>query len=180
MSLLATPTILIIPGSWHKPQSYTKLRHALTSAGFDVLVPELPSTNGFRPPDANLTTDTTHVRSVIEDLVKNGDEMIVVMHSYGGQIGTSTVSGLGFRRRQEAGLNGGIRDLVYMSACAVSEGKSMMDMVRHFNHESLIPLAFDFADDMTCVSRDPKTLLLGADSGLSDAEVDEYVEMLVL
>lgn len=55
----------------------------------------------------------------------------------------------------------------------------MIDMVRHFDHESLIPLAFDFADDMTCVSRDPKTLLVGADSGLPDQEVDKYVETLV-
>ncbi|CAG5138378.1 uncharacterized protein ALTATR162_LOCUS334 [Alternaria atra] len=176
---MSAPTILIIPGGWHKPESYTKLHHALTSAGFKVHIPELPSTNGSRPPDANLTNDTAHVRATAEQIIKNGDELIVLMHSYGGQIGTNALSGLSITSRRNAGLEGGVRELVYMSAYAVSEGKSMIDMVRHFDHESLIPLAFDFADDMTCVSRDPKILLVGADSGLPDNEVEKYVETLV-
>lgn len=54
----------------------------------------------------------------------------------------------------------------------------MIDGVKHFGHEELMPLAFDFADDKTCVSRDPKTLLVG-ETALPDAEVDEYLASLV-
>jgi pimeloyl-ACP methyl ester carboxylesterase len=54
----------------------------------------------------------------------------------------------------------------------------MIDGVRHFGHEQLMPLAFDFADDMTCVSRDPKTLLVG-ENDLPAAEVEEYLASLV-
>lgn len=142
-------------------------------------MPELPSANGSRPPIADLATDTAHVRATVEELVKQGDEVIALMHSYGGQIGTNALASFSIANRQKAGLKGGVRDLIYMSACAVSEGKSMMDMVRYFGHESLIPLAFDIADDMTCVSRDPKTLLVGADCGLPADEIDTYVDTLV-
>ena len=179
MSSPATPVVLIIPGGWHKPQSYIKLHDALGSAGFRVSIPELPSTNGSRPPNADLSADTAHVRATVEELVKQGDEVIALMHSYGGQIGTNALSSFSIASRQRAGLKGGVKDLIYMSACAVSEGKSMMDMVRHFGHESLIPLAFDFADDMTCVSRDPKSLLVGADCGLPAGEIDKNVDTLV-
>ncbi|KAF7670894.1 hypothetical protein GT037_011022 [Alternaria burnsii] len=179
MSSPTTPVVLIIPGGWHKPQSYIKLHDALAYVGFRVSIPELPSTNGSRPPNSDLATDTAHVRATVEELIKQGDEVIALMHSYGGQVGTNALSSFSIASRQRAGLKGGVKDLIYMSACAVSEGKSMMDMVRHFGHESLIPLAFDFADDMTCVSRDPKTLHVGADCGLPAGEIDKYVDTLV-
>ena len=54
----------------------------------------------------------------------------------------------------------------------------MMDKVREFGHEHLIPLAFDFADDGTVLHRDPKTLLIG--QGADDAEADAYVSSLGL
>jgi pimeloyl-ACP methyl ester carboxylesterase len=53
----------------------------------------------------------------------------------------------------------------------------MIDGVKHFGHEHLMPLAFDFADDMSCVSRDPKMLLVG-ETDLPAAEVDEYLATL--
>jgi pimeloyl-ACP methyl ester carboxylesterase len=179
MSSPASSIVLIIPGGWHKPQSYIKLHDALGSAGFRVSIPELPSANGSRPPNADLATDTAHVRATVEELVKQGDEVIALMHSYGGQIGTNALASFSIANRQKARLKGGVRDLIYMSACAVSEGKSMMDMVRYFGHESLVPLAFDIADDMTCVSRDPKTLFVGEDCGLPADEIDTYVDTLV-
>lgn len=45
------------------------------------------------------------------------------------------------------GLPGGVSHLMYMTTPAVPEGKSMVDAVRDFGHEELLPLAFDFADD---------------------------------
>jgi hypothetical protein len=54
----------------------------------------------------------------------------------------------------------------------------MIDGVRHFGHEELMPFAFGLADDMSRVSRDPKTLLVG-ETDLPAAEVDEYLAGLV-
>jgi pimeloyl-ACP methyl ester carboxylesterase len=81
---------------------------------------------------------------------------------------------LDLTHRKSKDLPGGVTHLIYLTAFAFPEGGAMIDGVRHFNHEQLMPLAFDFADDMTCVSRDPKTLLVGT-TDLPAAEVDEYV-----
>jgi pimeloyl-ACP methyl ester carboxylesterase len=85
---------------------------------------------------------------------------------------------LGIERRKKKGYVGGVSSLIYLAAHAVPEGKAMIDGVRHFGHEQLMLLAFDFADDMSCVSRDPKTLLVG-ETDLPAAEVDEYLASLV-
>ena len=90
----------------------------------------------------------------------------------------SIPQGLGRQQRNENDLPGGISNLVYLAAHAVPEGRAMIDGVRHFGHEELMPLAFDFADDMSCVSRDPKTLLIG-ENDLPTAEVEECLASLV-
>jgi pimeloyl-ACP methyl ester carboxylesterase len=89
-----TSTVLLIGGGWHMPQSYSKLTRQLEAAGYEVHVPTLPSMNGSRPPNADLTTDTDHVRAVAEDLVNRGHHLVVLMHSYGGQIGTNALYGM--------------------------------------------------------------------------------------
>lgn len=55
----------------------------------------------------------------------------------------------------------------------------MIDGVKHFGHEQLMPLAFDFADDMSVVSRDAKTFLVG-ETDLPAAEIENYLVSLVL
>ena len=172
-------TVLIIGGGWHPPKSYNKLVTSLETSGFDVHVPRHPSLNGIRPPNAGLSTDSTHIRSYVEDLLKNGREVIVLMHSYGGQVGTNSLHGLGLKDRAKSGLKGGVSNLIYMTACALSEGKAMIEMVKHHGHEELMPLAFDIAEDMSCVNRDPKTLLIGVDSGLPEQEVEDQISTLV-
>jgi pimeloyl-ACP methyl ester carboxylesterase len=175
-----TPTILIIPGGWHTPTHYTLLRSSLESLGFKVCTSALPSTNQARPPNAALAADTTHIRSEAERLMDDGSELLVWMHSYGGQVGTNALSGLSVQQRKTNGLSGGVRELIYLSAAASLEGKSMVDMVRHFGHEELMPFAFDFADDKSCMNRDPRLLLIGDASGVGEDEVNKYVKGLAL
>ncbi|KAH7394441.1 hypothetical protein BKA66DRAFT_567383 [Pyrenochaeta sp. MPI-SDFR-AT-0127] len=137
--------VLIIGGGWHTPQSYFRLSTALEGAGFEVHVPLYTSMNGSRPPNADLSTDTAHIRAYTENLIKTGHEIMVLMHSYGGQVGTNALDGLGVKDRTQAGLPGGTSNLIYMTAYAIPEGKAMIDGVKHHGHEDLMPLAFDFA-----------------------------------
>ena len=53
----------------------------------------------------------------------------------------------------------------------------MVSKVKEFGHEHLLPLAFDFAEDESCLNRDPKTLLIGP--GVGDIELDTYASSLV-
>jgi hypothetical protein len=81
------------------PESYSKLTHALESVGYEVHVPRLPSMNEERPPTADLATDTAVIRSYVENLVQNGRTVAVILYSYGGQVGTNALVGLGKRER---------------------------------------------------------------------------------
>ncbi|KAI7779318.1 hypothetical protein LA080_000989 [Diaporthe eres] len=177
MAATARPTIIIVHGGWHTPASYEKLTSALEDSGYEVHCPRLLSVNEARPPNAGLSDDTALVRSYVESLVQAGRSVVAIAHSYGGQVITNALCGLGVDARAAKGLKGGVWHLIYMAAFAVPEGVAMMDKVQEFGNMDLVPLAFDFADDGTCVSCDPKTLLIGP--GPSDAEVEAYLKTLV-
>jgi pimeloyl-ACP methyl ester carboxylesterase len=125
----AIPQILIVGGGWHTPQGYEKLSEQLRSAGYDVHVPALPSVSASRPPTADLYSDTEHIRSVAVSLVEQGHEVVVLMHSYGGQVGTNALHGLGVESRRKEGKAGGVPHLIYLTAYAIVEGKAMIDGV---------------------------------------------------
>lgn len=54
----------------------------------------------------------------------------------------------------------------------------MADTVHDFGHEELLPMAFEFADDKSCVHRGPKLLLIGADETVTEEAKDDYVKTL--
>ncbi|KAI1504100.1 hypothetical protein F5X99DRAFT_373442 [Biscogniauxia marginata] len=146
MTTTAKPTIVIIHGGWHVPESFEKLTNALMSVGFEVHVPRLPSVNEARPPNADLSSDTVLVRSYVEGLVQAGRTVVALMHSYGGQVGTNALYGLGLETRSAQGLKGGVSHLIYMAAYAVSQG-AMMDKVKEFGHTDIVPIVFGFVED---------------------------------
>lgn len=173
------PTVVFIHGAWHIPQTYTKLISVLRSAGLETHIPRLLSTNESRPPNADLETDTGLIRGYVESLVEAGRRVVVIMHSYGGQVGTNALHGLGVDDCKKRGLPGGVSHLIYLCAFALPEGGSMVGKVKEFGHEHLLPLAFEFAEDDSCTCRDPKSLLIGS-SSIDDAEeVDQYLATLV-
>ncbi|GAP89481.1 putative alpha beta-hydrolase [Rosellinia necatrix] len=175
---MATPpkqAILIVHGAWHVPESYAKLTTALESSGLEVHIPRLPSVGDVRPPKGDLSSDTKTIRDYAEHLVKEGRTVVALFHSYGGQVGSNALHGLGVEARSAEGLQGGISHLIYMTAYAVAEGTSMIDKVKEFDHMNLIPLAFDIADDSSCASRDPKTLIVSPAPEDDMAEVDTYI-----
>ncbi|QMW38799.1 hypothetical protein G4B11_002035 [Aspergillus flavus] len=173
----SNPVIVILHGAWYTPAHYAEFTSALKSKGHEVHIPRLPSMSDTRPPNADLHTDTDFIRSYVKSLVEAGQEVVVFMHSYGGQVGTNALVGLGAETRKQQGQTGGVVLLIYMSGFAVTENTSMMSVVKRFGHEDLIPLAFDIAEDYSTVSRDPKKLIIGP--GRSDEETDAYVAAML-
>ncbi|KAI1874106.1 uncharacterized protein JN550_002685 [Neoarthrinium moseri] len=119
-------TILIVHGGWHKPQHYDELKKLLEEDGYEVHVPRLPSSHESRPPNY-LSDDTKFVRSSVEKLVRDGRKVVVLMDSYGGQVGSNGLYGLGQELRSTQGHEGGVSRLIYMTAYALPEGVTMMD-----------------------------------------------------
>jgi pimeloyl-ACP methyl ester carboxylesterase len=166
------PTIVLIGGGWHLPATYSKLTKALEAAGYEVHVPLLPSMNGARPPTASLAEDTTAVRNYVVNLIDAGHTVAAIMHSYGGQVGTNALHGLGLEQHAREGKSGGVSKLIYMCAFALPENSSMIGKVEEMGDSALMPLVFDFDEDGTVVSRDPKTFLVGEGD---EKEIEEYV-----
>ncbi|PWY83391.1 alpha/beta-hydrolase [Aspergillus heteromorphus CBS 117.55] len=166
------PVILLIPGAWHCPASYQGLVGLLQSSGHEVHVHDLPSMNGSRPPTADLETDTAEFREHTKRLAEAGRSVVVIVHSYSGQVASNALHGLGFD--QLAGKGGVVR-IISLCAFTVREGVSMIDVVERFGHGNLMPLAFDFADDKTVLSQSPKALLVTPAPNIDDAEVEKHI-----
>jgi dienelactone hydrolase len=93
--MTSKPSIIIVPGAWHVPKSYSKINKALESAGFVVHIPDLPTMNGSRPPNADMYSDAAAIHTCAEKLADAGKIVIALLHSYGGQPATEGLSGLG-------------------------------------------------------------------------------------
>ncbi|PWY90614.1 alpha/beta-hydrolase [Aspergillus sclerotioniger CBS 115572] len=172
------PAILIIPGGWHVPASYSKLTDLLKSSGYDVHVPALPSMNGVRPPTADLEADTGLFREYTLNLANAGRSIIVIVHSYSGQVATNGLAGLGADTRAQQGLSGGVVHILSLCAFLLREGLGMVDVVKHFDQEDLIPLAYDFDEDQTVLDRYPELRFINPDSNDSKEEVEKYLGTL--
>ncbi|KAJ5726678.1 uncharacterized protein N7483_008035 [Penicillium malachiteum] len=170
------PEIILIGGGWHYPESYATFRTSLESQlGLTVHVPQHPTMNGARPPNADLYTDCDAIRQFVTELSDAGRYLVILMHSYGGQVGTNALVGLGAEARKQQGLSGGVIKLIYFGAHALAEGQSG---AKQAGREHVLPKVIDFADDGSCVHLEPQTMLLGPNSGLQDGEQESFVASL--
>lgn len=126
MTTTEKPTILFVPGAWHFPAGFDVVREQLKALGYPSEAVALPSI-GAIPPAKDLSDDAAHLRVSIEKLANHGKKIVLVTHSYGGVVGSCAVEGLGFGERKSAGVEGGVIQLVYLSAFALPKGTSLLD-----------------------------------------------------
>lgn len=58
-------------------------------------------------------------------LIDAGKEVVVVMHSYGGVVGTEALHGLGLENRKTAGNAGGVKRMIFLTAFIPQLGQSL-------------------------------------------------------
>ena len=115
--MAAKPALVIVHGAWHVPAHYQEIADQLRRKGFeDVHCPRLPSATETLPlpATANLERDTAAIKSVIKQLVESGQYVIVLMHSYGGVVGTNALDSLLAPQRKALNLPGGVIHIIYM------------------------------------------------------------------
>lgn len=118
---MSKPIFLCIPGASHSPRVYEPLKAALLCYGYTVVPLGLPSVGG-KPPTYDFTEDVAAIRNMATHLVESGNDVIVVMHSYGGLPGGEALQGLGKREREQRGLRGGVIRLVFIMSWMAREG----------------------------------------------------------
>lgn len=125
MATNSKPVIVLVHGAWHVPQHYEDFLSLLEKEGFEVRCPHLPTCDEPTKPTASLYDDARRVRDLVADLINHGREVIMLLHSYGGTVGTEAVTGLSRSERAASGLQGGITHLIYMCAFMLQVGESV-------------------------------------------------------
>ena len=123
------PVIVIVHDMWHTPEVYQRFISALKQAAFRVFCPLLPTCDPSLPPDErSVYADLLFLRHLLTTLVDAGDKVIVIMHGYGGTIGSDIPETLSFDYRAAQGERGGIIHLLYMCAYILPSGRSIWDL----------------------------------------------------
>ena len=122
---MSKPSICIIHGAWHHPAYYQPLVDSLTGLGHETICPRLPSCSEGVSLENSFAEDVACIQSNVSKLVDTGKEVVVLMHSYGGVVGTEAISGFGIEERKAGGKVGGVKRLIYMTAFIPQKGQSL-------------------------------------------------------
>ncbi|ESZ98066.1 hypothetical protein SBOR_1597 [Sclerotinia borealis F-4128] len=157
------PTIVFVPGFWEGPTVFEEVISLLKPIGFKTQVAALPSTGTVSPGNPDMNDDIAAVRSVVQELVDAEEDVLMVLHSGGGFIGTSAIEGLTAKARTEKGLKGGVAKLVLLTAAIFPEG---------FTHG---PLPFQITQGGAMYCATPEKLLF---NDLSENDVEKWKKAL--
>ena len=124
------PNILLIPGAWHKADIFDSVAAILRTQAYSVETMTLPSAGG--PVSTTVADDAEFIRDgYLNELVAQGKEVVVVMHSYSGIPGTESIKGLARKDLVGQGKQGGVIALVYIAAFLIPAGQSVESASPH-------------------------------------------------
>lgn len=118
-------TILaIVPGSFAPVALYDDWVAHLSKHGVRSVVVDLPSV-GYPEgkPAQTMTDDANEITRVVEGLLDNGEDVVILTHSYGGIPGTQSLETLSHKARQAVGKSG-VKKIIYMTSVILPVGTS--------------------------------------------------------
>lgn len=121
---MAKPSIVFLPGAWHTAECFDALTPYLKEVGYDTYPLTLPSVSE-PDPIRSLDPEIEHVHKTIIPLIEDGQDVIIVCHSYGGVPGSSSVKGLSKKDRAAQGKLGGVSAMVYICSWMIEEGQTI-------------------------------------------------------
>ena len=125
--MASKPAIVLIPGSFSVASMYYPLQDLLAAAGHNVYVNTLPSASRNAPESpASLGDDSEFFGKILQRIADQGEDIIVLGHSYGGMVASESARGLGKTERLAQGRKGGIVRLIFLAAIVLPEGQSVV------------------------------------------------------
>ncbi|KAF5861102.1 hypothetical protein ETB97_000613 [Aspergillus alliaceus] len=118
------PTLIFIPGSWHRPTCYDPIIKLL-EPHLRCLAVSLPSTE--YDPQATFKDDLSSARDAISAETTNGRDVVVIAHSYGGIVGNSAIKGFTKPRDAADSRSGYVIGLILIASGFTLTGLSFMD-----------------------------------------------------
>lgn len=86
------PTLVFVHGAWHQTNTWDKVVPLLETQQYKCVCVPLPSTTSNHP--TSLLDDIEAVRRAITTETSQGRDVVLVVHSYGGLVGSSALKGL--------------------------------------------------------------------------------------
>ncbi|KAM3065245.1 hypothetical protein ACMFMG_004367 [Clarireedia jacksonii] len=125
--------IVLVQGSFQTPSVYQPLGQRIRSLGYSIVHPSLPSCTNVDDPSFPSTTLIDDALAIRLELIRQVEYehrlVVVVMHSYGGLVGSEAVpKELTYADRKARGLSGGVVHLFYFSAFILPAGKSVLEV----------------------------------------------------
>ena len=117
-----SPTIIFVPGFWEGSAPFSKVNSLLQSQGFITDIAEWPSTGTTSPNNPTMHDDIAAVRSKVVEYVDKEQEVLLVLHSAGGFIGSNAIEDLDVGTRRRKGIKGGVSKIVFIAGGLLLEG----------------------------------------------------------
>ncbi|KAK2734710.1 hypothetical protein FQN57_001480 [Myotisia sp. PD_48] len=122
---MSKPTIALVPGAWHTPAHFEEFLAIFEKAGYPTKALQLPSVGASDPNVHTIETDAAVVREqLLLPLLDAGQNVVLVMHSFGGCVGSVAARGLS---KKERGSSGGVVGLVFLAAFLARESLSLLN-----------------------------------------------------
>lgn len=144
---MSLPTILIVPGLWEGPSAFEPLAAVLRKAGYTVHTASLVSCGTVSPGNPSMKDDVHGIRKQLQSLVDTGDDVVLVLHSAGGFLGSEAMDGLDKSTRAAESKAGGVVKIIFLAAAVLPRG---------YEHQAL-PFAEEKVEHILCNEADVKT-----------------------
>ncbi|OAL55607.1 alpha/beta-hydrolase [Pyrenochaeta sp. DS3sAY3a] len=126
---MSKPHIVLVPGAWHSPDAFGAVNTQLEAHGFTIHARQLPAVGNKNPPP-DLSEDIAVVQALVDEAIgPDGNDVIVIPHSWGGIITGSALVGYGKKEREKAGKKGGVVTVAYIAAFILPEGVCLLDAI---------------------------------------------------
>jgi hypothetical protein len=117
------PTLIFAPGAWSPSTAFDPIFPKLSDYKCrSIAFPSITKATEVK----DLEPDTQVVRSAVQEEIDDGQDVIVISHSWAGLPVNSALDGLSKLEREAAGLKGGVVKLVFIAAFLPQIGEGLI------------------------------------------------------
>ena len=120
----AKPSLLFVPGAWHNPTCLTSTASILEKEGCTcdlIALPSIGSERRSNDPSQDWNADVEEIHQRVMRRL-DGDDVVLVVHSYGGTVGSEAVKSLERSDKAAAGKETAVTRLVSLNAIVLDIG----------------------------------------------------------
>lgn len=124
---MSKPHLVFVSGAWHVPAHFAPLTSKLSALGYTCHVKRMPAVGSSNPPK-DLSEDIAFVRSTVEEAIgAEGNDVVVLCHSWGGIITGSSLTDFSKKAREKSGKKGGVIRSGYIAAFILPSGTNLAE-----------------------------------------------------